>query len=581
MKRRKKGYFLKGLFIYPPLVHPGQPYLSLPLLVGQLRSKNVDVSSMDLNVKFYNKILTKESIEKAVKRIKLSNNPKILSFLFKNKKRIKLLINNIEDAVNVYKTQSFYNPDKFFKAMKILSFAFEVYSYQFFPTEISFSDLKTPQYDRNYKSIEKFTKDRETNPFIEYFEENIKKREFSKYDFICISVPNAMQIPVVFTLTRVLKQNTEAKIIIGGNVINRLSKVFKKYPEIFDDYIDGVLLGEGEYSIIELSEYIQGKRKIENVSGLIYKIGNEVKENPRMLLNDLSKIAVPDYTGFDFSEYYAPDIVFPLQFGKGCEWGKCTYCGIFHGKPDYYNKSAKQIVNEIKALYKRYGAVKFEFTDECIRPDLFEEIADEILKLEFKIHYFAMARTDIRFTSELLAKLYKSGLRMISWGIESDSPRILKAMNKGINRNKRIDVIRKSKEVGLWNNTYVLFGFPSETKEEAQMTIDLICNNRDIIHSYNATVYWADSKAFIQSHSEIFGLKLDEKQEEFSVYLNYTDSTMTREEKNKIHESFVNQYIEKNGFTVNQIIFPDENLFLYILEKGRDKVLEWKYRDTK
>ena len=53
----------KCLLIFPPLAHPAQPYLSVPLLAGQLKKEGFDVSSRDLNVEFFNDILDKKYIE--------------------------------------------------------------------------------------------------------------------------------------------------------------------------------------------------------------------------------------------------------------------------------------------------------------------------------------------------------------------------------------------------------------------------------------------------------------------------------------------------------------------------------------
>ena len=52
------------LLIFPPQWTPVSPHFAVPSLVGQLKSEGFNVSSMDLNIDFFESILNRKSIEK-------------------------------------------------------------------------------------------------------------------------------------------------------------------------------------------------------------------------------------------------------------------------------------------------------------------------------------------------------------------------------------------------------------------------------------------------------------------------------------------------------------------------------------
>ena len=100
-----------------------------------------------------------------------------------------------------------------------------------------------------------------------------------------------------------------------------------------------------------------------------------------------------------------------------------------------------------------------------------------------KINFYSFARLESGFTPEVLANLYKAGARLFLWGYECESPRVMELMNKGINVEKRIDILTDARNAGIWNNGLFIFGYPTETLDEIKQTMDVIRNNRHIVPS--------------------------------------------------------------------------------------------------
>ncbi|MCK7484545.1 MAG: radical SAM protein [Bacillus subtilis] len=100
-----------------------------------------------------------------------------------------------------------------------------------------------------------------------------------------------------------------------------------------------------------------------------------------------------------------------------------------------------------------------------------DKLASKILEEKLDINWYCSARLETSLTKEILQKARAAGLRMILWGFESGSKRIMELINKGIDLDKRFEILRNATEADIWNFAYLFFGFPSETVEDAQETI--------------------------------------------------------------------------------------------------------------
>ena len=111
-------------------------------------------------------------------------------------------------------------------------------------------------------------------------------------------------------------------------------------------------------------------------------------------------------------------------------------------------------------------------------------MSEAIIKNDIKINFFCDARLESTFTKDIFEIAQKAGLKMVLWGLESGSKKIMELINKGVDIDNRLNVLRAARESGIYNFCFIFFGFPAETKEDAMETIDLICNNTDVINTY-------------------------------------------------------------------------------------------------
>lgn len=98
------------LLIIPPLLDPTTFYPATPILVGQLEANGYEVKNLDLNIKFFNKILSKEYINKTKELLDKKN-------IKYDDTNYNFLLENIDNAIAEYRkfqnnTESFKNAKK-------------------------------------------------------------------------------------------------------------------------------------------------------------------------------------------------------------------------------------------------------------------------------------------------------------------------------------------------------------------------------------------------------------------------------------------------------------------------------------
>lgn len=596
---------MKTVLIMPPQWVPAVTQLAVPLLLGQLKAAGFDASGLDLNVEFFNTVLNKQYILKVINELdsmcveleykvnnigidKTSKEFELLSDKFsaiktykeKNHKYFSLVPELIEKSVATLKSDDFYDPKKFLDAKLIIFKTLEIISLPFYPIKISFYDYENPTSNFNYDELTFFVDDKNTNIFIDFYESQINK--FYNEDIKCIgiSITGSSQVLPGLTLAKMLKQRTSAKIVLGGNYLSRLRDTFSSKQDFFDLFCDILIFEEGEKSVVEIAQYIDGQIPIEKVSSIMYKNGDgEVIVNSKTTATKLDDIANISLDGFDLSKYYIPSIVFPLQASKGCYWNKCAFCCDDYGKT-FGVKNVDLLIQHIKEISENYGITHFEFVDEALSPNYFEKFAQVITNEKLDIDYYSCARHETAFNMKLLKKLKKSGLRMIEWGYEAGSERVLNLINKGVEFDKRIKIMKDAADVGLWNCIFFFFGFPTETVKEAQQTIKEVDDNFNVIHSSGFGKFKLVSDKILDN-AEKYTVRNIRKKCELSLEYDYEAEGMTKEELDQVLKSQYDIHNENLRAYFYKHLQFHEYMFLYVIRYGSKWLKHHKFAGKK
>ncbi len=583
----------KFLLIFPPFWTPIAPHLALPTLVSQLKNNGFNAHALDLNIEFFKYILNEEQINNCVNKITLE-----YSNLEKNKKNIlennatyeekisnykykeykKLLEEDsdllkyskrIENAINIVKKEeTFFEYKKLFIAWNIIKKSLYISSLPYFPYIINKNFCYSNKYSEpKYDEIKKIIFNESQNIFIEFYKKEIEKIKKNNYSYIGISINSHIQLISGLTLAYLLKKETKAHINIGGCFFSRIIEKIKKIPEFFDLFADSISINEGDISIIELAKFINQEISINEVPNLIHKQGTQIITNKNIEPTAIHKTHTPDFSDFDFKEYFSPFAIIPIQTSKGCYWNKCTFCDHSYNKK-YSTKKIDDLVSELQEYKELYNAKYFDIVDEAVHPNFLDKLSDKLIENKLDIRFKICARLEEKIDKKLLNKAYKAGLRFIQWGFETGNKRIHTLINKGVNFEKRIKILKLANEVGIVNYLFSFIGFPSETYSEAMDTINFFKKNNKYIQVPIMGVFSLYEQSAMTKNPREYGIRINESNEYFSNVIKFSSNNiLTNEEKEKI---FINYgdiikkyYIDKPFYHFGNISDEAELLMLY------------------
>lgn len=244
-------------------------------------------------------------------------------------------------------------------------------------------------------------------------------------------------------------------------------------------YLDIAVFGEGEETMLELSNALDRGGSLSSVAGIAYRNDGTIKLNPpRLLIKNIDDIPFPAWHKLDMNIYLNFNYLFnkrafPIITSRGCT-GKCTFCdaqGVWSGK--LRMRSAKNIVDEISALKLNYGVNHFVIVDDnfTINRSRAELICNELEHRNINVSWECNGRVD-RVNKEMLDMMKKAGCIYIAYGIESGSQEILDYTRKNITLEQIRSAVKLTKESGMRVGGFLMMGFPPETEEHIRKTID-------------------------------------------------------------------------------------------------------------
>ena len=265
----------------------------------------------------------------------------------------------------------------------------------------------------------------------------------------------------------------EVRTVFGGVHVSALgAPLLEQFPAI-----DLLCLGEGEQTLLDL---VQG-RPIEQIDGLIYRDGAEVRANPaRAPIPDLDSLPFPAYERLQgFPDGYALPLFSYIRppgatmiTSRGCPY-QCSYCDRSVFKRSYRSNSAEYIYAHMAYLRQRFGVRHLNIYDDLFTLQrgrieaLCARLVDQPLGLQFNCAVRVGHADD-----DLLRLLKRAGCLMVSIGIESGDPGLLASHKPGVYLEEVRDTVRRLQTIGLRVKGLFMMGLPGESEASIQRTSD-------------------------------------------------------------------------------------------------------------
>jgi len=284
--------------------------------------------------------------------------------------------------------------------------------------------------------------------------------------------------PVVRQHWRIINElkdiSPDTKVVLMGDHVTAFPK--ESFDESKVDYV--ITGGDYDFSLLSISQNLRDDKSL--VGGIYYKEGDGVKYSGSGHQGyDLDKLPFIDreLTKWELygEKFYKRTPFTYTMVGRDCWWGKCTFCSWTTIHPTFKTRSPESLLDEIGILIEKYK-VREVFDDTGTFPS--GKWLDTFCKGMIERGYNEKILFDINFRfdaieRERVALMKKAGFRLMKLGLESANQQTLDRLRKGSDVTKVPEKCRIARDSGLEVHLTVMVGYPWETREDAQRTLDL------------------------------------------------------------------------------------------------------------
>ena len=302
--------------------------------------------------------------------------------------------------------------------------------------------------------------------------EEIKKR---KPDIVSITALTPTFYKACETAEAVKEALPDCTLVMGG-----YHPTFEYESALDNDAVDIVIIGEGELTILQLTQALEKGEPLSSVKGLAFKdeSGKIVLTPPQDVIEDLDSLPWPAHHLLPMEKYKIMEIannMITMITSRGCPM-QCSFCSsaALHGEK-LRTRSTKDIVDEMEHYYRDMGISTIAFMDDTftINKKKVREICNEILARDMNIMWGCTSRVDT-LDEDLLNLMKDAGCITIFMGVESADQQMLDKMNKNITIEKTERAFSLSNKIGIRTIASVAIGMPNDTKESIEATLKFV-----------------------------------------------------------------------------------------------------------
>jgi anaerobic magnesium-protoporphyrin IX monomethyl ester cyclase len=615
---------MKTLLLFPPYWTPAMPHLALPALSSFLRARGVEVIQRDLNIEVFAHILTRDYIEKAIGLLRQASRhpPAGQQAAPRDRMRWALaagpeLAAQVDQAVQVMRSPAFLDGPAGLQAFLTIVQSLEVASLPRYPAALDLLGYTPPAPVNSSRSLLQAVRDEQHNIFLEIFRRRVIPDIVRERPAIVgISIPTEGQMLAGMTLAHLIKQaGLNCHVTVGGPHITMLREQIPRVPALFR-LIDSAVAFEGEWPLLRLAETLEQHGDLAQVPNLIWRDGEQARVNEplppplpyeergaRFPLPTGEGGRLPDFDGLPLDRYLSPYPVLPLLTAHGCYHGNCAFCNVGYGRTGHYRPlPAELIVEQMLALHRKYGVRHIFFADEAMTPRTLREMS-ALLEVQggpagqvpnadgpyadrpptglpvaasgwggSPFYWGGCMRFERVISRELLERISRAGCRMILFGLETASERMIECMGKGTQRQHMSRILRASAGARIWNHTFFFFGFPTETMADAQDTADFVYAHGDVIHSASPGKFVLERYSPVHREPGRFGVHriIEKPEQDLAIYFDYelesgldeaTASTITERLLDVLPRKRYGQYYAQDAY---RLVYAS-----YLYEQGQ------------
>lgn len=298
-----------------------------------------------------------------------------------------------------------------------------------------------------------------------------------KPEVVGISVFKGSLPASLFAFRLAKEYDPQVKTVMGGGIFaDQLTPGSPDWDLFLEKtpFIDKIIIGEGELLFLK---YLRNELPDNQKTFTLEDIDNKIL--------DLSRVDIPDFSDFDL-EYYP---YLAAYTSRSCPF-QCRFCSetVLWGK--YRKKEPQQVVAELSKLFEKYGNQLYLMSDSLLNP-IITSLAKEFIETDVSLYWDGYLRVDNYVCKPENTLLWRrGGFYRARLGVESGSKRVLDLMHKGITLTQIKESVKSLAYAGIKTTTYWIIGYPGETEEDFQQTIELLEELKNDIYEAEFNAFW-------------------------------------------------------------------------------------------
>jgi radical SAM superfamily enzyme YgiQ (UPF0313 family) len=324
--------------------------------------------------------------------------------------------------------------------------------------------------------------------------------------------------PQVKEITDIVRQNSDARIVLGGPGFNYYARDWLEYLNL-----NYGIRGEGEESFPVLLKRLAEGRDIYSIPGCAYrKDGNYHTISPS-LVQDLDNQALPAYDLIDWKPYLDGNITPAIFTKRGCAFF-CAYCPYSKLEGKHYRlKSPQRIIAEARHILQTTSTGKVMFCDNNFNAPRQHAgaICKELIAQKAAFQWGTGDLRPVGITEDFCRMMEDSGCYYVNLAIESASKEMLKSMKRGYTVQQVRESLEALNQSKIPFTASLMLGAPGENPDTIAETLSVM-DEYQIPNGVWVTVgvyMWTDFQDIVAEARRTGKLKDDQELFSGSVYL--------------------------------------------------------------
>ncbi|MCU0666121.1 MAG: radical SAM protein [Candidatus Omnitrophica bacterium] len=291
-------------------------------------------------------------------------------------------------------------------------------------------------------------------------------------------------------------RKTAPKLVLCGDHVTALPE------ESFENSgVDFVLTG-GDYDflLLNLCDCLKNLDKTSLQPGIYYRENGSILNSGKFELDhDLNSLPFIDRDLTDYKLYAYKNGNFKavpgtyIMSGRDCWHHECTFCSWPTLYPTFRARSADNVIEEIDQLVEKYRIREImddtgcfpagDWLDDFCRLAINRQYQSRKIYLDCNMRFGALSYNDFVMMKD-------AGFRLLLFGLESANQNTLDRLKKKVKLEQVIEDCKSATRAGLFPHITIMFGYPWESYQDAQKTLDLgkYLLKKGYAHTMQATI---------------------------------------------------------------------------------------------